>query len=59
MVVFSTTAESQASSLAREKIVPLLSVGPVEVPKSAKVLYILIEAELENKIDLLRGERKD
>lgn len=42
-----------------ERIVQSVSVGPAEVLKPEKMLYILKEADGRNKVSLLREEDSD
>lgn len=51
---FCTKVEMLASHPSRKMIVQSVSVGPAEELKPVILLYILIEAEAENKTDLLR-----
>lgn len=59
MVKFCTTMEIQASSLARERLVPFVNVNPAEGLRPVKVLFILIEAEVARKVNLLRDGEVD
>lgn len=43
-------------SVAGEGIVPSVNVGSAESVKPIKMLYLLIEAEVETKVNLLIGE---
>lgn len=59
MVHFLTTVKVQTSSFARERIVSSISVGPTEGLKPVKILHILIQAEVKNKVYLQRGREVD
>lgn len=49
--------KTQVSSLFKEKIVPSVSFGPAQC-KPVKILYILIETQIENTIRLLEDKRQ-
>lgn len=46
----------QVSILAKERIVPLLTVSPHERFEPIKILYIMIEAEVEKKVSFSRAQ---
>lgn len=59
MVRISVTVEMQVSSPARTKTVQPISASSFETFKHVNILYISIEAKVENKFGLLKGDMVD
>lgn len=59
MLSFQTSAEMHAPRLAKKRILSFVIDLPVETWKPVKIWHILICAEVEKKVKLLRGEQVD